>query len=378
MLIDQLLWTEKDGWDELDAQGASNAQLLLVFGSRKSLALSDELASLKAQYPEAKIISATTAGEIIDVEVHDDSLAATAIHFEKTPIKFAHTLIADKSSRVAAEELAKQLPVEELSHVLVISDGLKVNGTKLIEGLSAILPENVSITGGLAGDGADFKQTLVGFDGEPQEGQLVAVGFYGKDLKIGYGSVGGWDPFGPDRRVTKSEANVLYELDGKPALELYKSYLGDKASELPSSALLFPLSMRTHLTDEDQVVRTILSVDEEKQSMTFAGDIAEGNIVRLMKANFDRLVDGAYSAAGNSKERIGSFEPELGLLISCVGRKLVLGQRIEDEVESVREVVGDSAKLTGFYSYGEIAPGNNRFQCRLHNQTMTITLFSEN
>ena len=111
--------------------------------------------------------------------------------------------------------------------------------------------------------------------------------------------------------------------------------------------------------------------------MTFAGDVPEGHYARLMKANFDRLVDGSTGAAKISLETLGSSPPELAILISCVGRKMVLRQRIEEEVEGVREVLGPSPVLAGFYSYGEIAPPSRCARCELHNQTMTITTLSE-
>jgi hypothetical protein len=280
------------------------------------------------------------------------------------------------SSADAGEKLAKSLPSDELVHVFVISDGLKVNGSELVKGLTKILPPHVAVTGGMSGDGARFQQTLVCGEDGFEEGVICAIGFYGSRLKVGYGSMGGWDSFGPERRVTKSRGNVLFELDGQSALALYKKYLGEHAAGLPASGLFFPLSLRS---DESgtPVVRTILGVDEKEQSITFAGDLPEGSFVRLMKANFDRLIDGANHAAQSSTKVIGADSPDLAVLISCVGRKLVLKQRIEEEVESVRDVLGPAATMTGFYSYGEISPFTPSAKCELHNQTMTITTFSE-
>jgi hypothetical protein len=208
------------------------------------------------------------------------------------------------------------------------------------------------------------------------EDLVGVVGLYGDRLRVGYGSMGGWDTFGPDRMITRSVGNVLYELDGEPALTLYKRYLGEHAAGLPASGLRFPLSLRSGHS-ENRVVRTILGVDEEKGSLTFAGDVPQGHQARLMKANVDRLIDGATGAANRSHEVVGSSSPELAVLISCVGRRLVLGQRIEEEVESVRRVLGPGATQLGFYSYGEIAPFTPSAQCELHNQTMTITTFAE-
>jgi hypothetical protein len=263
-----------------------------------------------------------------------------------------------------------------LVHVFVLSDGLRINGSELVNGLTSQLPSDVTVTGGLSADGERFGQTLVVWDGAPESDTVVVLGFYGDRLRVGYGSLGGWDPFGPDRLITRSAGNVLYELDGRSALALYRKYLGVHAQGLPATGLLFPLALRTS-GDQAGVVRTILAIDEAEQSMTFAGDIPQGTHARFMKANFDRLIDGAAGAAKTSYEALGCSSPDLALLISCVGRKLVLKQRIEEEVEGVRDIMGQRTALSGFYSYGEISPFTPSAKCELHNQTMTITTFSE-
>ncbi|HYC79758.1 MAG TPA: FIST C-terminal domain-containing protein, partial [Candidatus Binatia bacterium] len=261
---------------------------------------------------------------------------------------------------------------------MVFSDGLRVNGTALVRGLNEKLPPNVSVTGGLVGDGAGFKKTVLGLNETPQEGRIILIGFYGNSLKIGYGSLGGWDAFGVERIITRSKGNVLYELDGQPALKLYKDYLGSKAQGLPSTGLLFPLRLRPKDSKDTEVVRTILGIDEKDQSMTFAGDMPEGATVALMKANFERLIDGASGAGNMSIEQLGKQEPELAILISCIGRKLVLKERVDEEIDAVRSAIGHGAATTGFYSYGELCPtAASEKQCQLHNQTMTITTFRE-
>ncbi|MFA4919622.1 MAG: FIST C-terminal domain-containing protein, partial [Thermodesulfovibrionales bacterium] len=265
---------------------------------------------------------------------------------------------------------------DDLAHIIVLSDGRNVNGSDLVRGLTKNLPQGVLITGGLAGDGERFQETLTFLDDVPARDTIAVLGLYGKRLKVGYGSLGGWDSFGPERLITRSKGNILYELDGKSALELYKKYLGEHAKNLPASGLLFPLSLRTG-EGESGLIRTILSINEEEQSLTFAGDVPEGAYARLMKANFDRLIDGAIGAAKKSYIAIGSFSPELAILVSCVGRKMILNQRTEEEVEGVRDILGDKTVLAGFYSYGEICPSNLGTKCELHNQTMTITALSE-
>lgn len=310
------------------------------------------------------------------MNLNDDTISLTAIEFEKTKIKTLITGITRvEESFEAGKLLGSLFEPKELINVLVISDGQKVNGSDLVKGLQKYLPQDTIITGGLAGDGSRFKKTLVGLDETPIEGRIAAIGFYGKKLSVSYGSVGGWESFGPERLITRSKGNVLYELDGKPALEIYKLYLGEYAKELPGSGLLFPLSIRTN-SEKAPLVRTILSVDENENSLTFAGNMPEGSYARLMNANLDRLIEGASEAALQSIKG-KTRKPQLALLISCVGRKLVLDQRVEEELEVVRAVYGNETAITGFYSYGEIAPSFNFATCDLHNQTMTITTFTE-
>lgn len=376
MKIQQRKWTSNKGWELFrnDDDISSNC-LVLAFGERHRIEnCYDEISQF---YPDSDIIINSTSGEILGSEVLDDSIVVTAIQLEKTEYKIAAININECSDSFdAGKQLSEKLNGEKLKHVLVISDGGLVNGSELVKGLNEYLAEKVIVTGGLAGDAARFEKTLVGYNLNPDVGNIVAVGFYGDDYYIGYGSFGGWDSFGPKRMVTKSDANILYELDGQSALELYKKYLGDKAKDLPGSALLFPLSIQLE-QDAEPIVRTILSIDEATQSMIFAGDVPEGATVRLMKANFDNLIDGAFEAAESGNEVWKGMQPQLALLISCVGRKLVLDQRIEEEIDSVHEVIGKSIPTTGFYSYGEISPFAGYVNCELHNQTMTITLIGE-
>lgn len=365
-----------DGWSRRPGD-LRQAQLALVFASTSACARPELFDELAAAYPNAEIVGCSTAGEIFDTQVTDDSLSVAAIEFASTEIVCARVPIDSTSESFAAgARLAEALPKERLVHVLVFSEGLRVNGSELVKGLAGALPPEVTVTGGLSGDGHRFERTWVIWRGRPEEGSVVACGLYGDAIRVGYASLGGWDSFGPERLITRSDCNVLYELDGRSALELYKQYLGDHAADLPASGLLFPLSLRTS-PDGTPVVRTILGVNEDDQSMTFAGDMPAGAYARLMKANFDRLIDGAAGAARVSQQALGSGSADLALLISCVGRKMVLQQRVEEEVEGVRDVVGSRTVLTGFYSYGEISPFTPSARCELHNQTMTITTFSE-
>jgi len=374
----QYRWSQGDGWKPtLPTIGAGWKGIVFAFGARPLVQEGALVHELRDHFKGAPLIGCSTSGEIVGEEVVDDSLIATAVSFDHTQWRTASATIAEaKSSYAVGQELARQLNDPSLRHVFVLSDGLNVNGSDLARGLASGVSEGVSITGGLSGDGANFAETWV-IDPEAAGPQrVVAVGLYGDHLRVGYASMGGWKPFGPLRTITRAEGNVLYELDGRSALDLYKEYLGDHAEQLPGSALLFPIVV-TGPQGGEGVVRTVLSVDEQAKSMTFAGDIPQGGTAQFMKTNVDDLVDGATDAAEGSLTGLGGKRPELALLVSCVGRKLVMKQRIEEEVEAVRDVFGADTKITGFYSYGELCPFSQGEECRLHNQTMTITAFAE-
>ncbi len=362
-----------------DAAGLDSPETLVIaFGATSFIENTEPFKHIAEKFPNSKIIGCSTAGEILGEVINDESLSVAVLRFEKTCLDLASApVVKADESFAAGEKIAVALNRPDLRGVIVLSDGLNVNGSQLVAGINSVLPPSVVVTGGLAGDKDRFQQTWVLQDGIPQSHVVSAVGFYGDHVQIGHGSKGGWDMFGPERKVTKAKDNLLFELDGKPALELYKNYLGERAAELPASALMFPLSLRKNSFDEKRIVRTILSVDEANQTMTFAGDLPEGSLVQLMRANFDRLIDGASEAALMTTRNSDHKTEVFSLAISCVGRRLILGERAEEELEAVIEELPPETRQIGFYSYGEISPYATGY-CDLHNQTMTLTTISEN
>lgn len=362
-------WTEP--FPELD----SPTTLVLVFGAPSYIDNNDPITAIVEAYPNSVVVGCSSSGEIHDEYVYDGSLVVAVVKFDHTGVRGAVAPITSDSSRLAGETIASELEAGDLRSVLILSDGLDVNGTALVEGINSILDESVIVTGGLAGDGDRFERTWTIVDGKPVTGYVTAVGFYGDRVIVGHGSKGGWDKFGPERVVTSSSGNVLYELDGEPALDLYKRYLGDRADGLPATGLLFPLSVRESEDSVKQLTRTILSIDEAAGSLTFAGDIPEGYLAQLMQANFDRLVGGAEDAAEIAGV-VDAAGPLLTVAISCVGRRLVLGERTEDELEATMAALPEQTCQVGFYSYGELSPYTTG-SCDLHNQTMTLTVIGE-
>lgn len=362
---------------ELAGLAAFSPQLVLVFASLEAMKELDTDA-LKQAVPGAQWVGCSTAGEISSHGVSDQTMVFTGLRFDKPAFQVAsvsYTGMAD--SLAAGQRLASQLAGPQLKHVLVLGQGADINGSALVDGLTSALGPDVVVTGGLAGDGGRFTGARVLGPHGISDQHIVAVGFDGPSWQITHGSFGGWQPFGPVRCVTRADGNVLYELDGERALDIYKRYLGDYAAQLPASGLLFPWSVLGEDHSAVGLIRTILGVNEADGSLVLAGDVLQGGYLQLMQASVDALVDAAESAAQAALGSVSPASDTLGLLVSCVGRKLVMGGRAEEEVEAVGHVLGQRATLAGFYSNGEISPLIHTTECKLHNQTMTITLVRE-
>ena len=376
----QLIWNPQAGWTPFKAE-PEKVSLVFYFGIRQMLACGKRFSELREMFPAAHVLGCSTGGQINNSDISDDEIVAAAISFDATRLQLVRQDISDaQQSRDCGETIGRALRRDDLAGIFVLSDGLNVNGSELVSGLVAAIGPNIPLTGGLAGDGADFAETLVGGDCAPRPRTIVGIGFYGSAIRIGHGSAGGWDLFGPRRQVTKSTGNVLFELDGQPALDLYERYLGPEDSKgLPGSALLFPIQVHDANRPDSAVVRTVLAVDRRARSMTFAGDVPQGWTAQLMHGNFDRLAEGAADAARQARVSLDASQEEhqFSILISCIGRRLLMGQRTSDEAEAAGAELGTDTVRLGFYSYGEISPHAQSGVCELHNQTMTVTSFAE-
>ncbi|MEN8303141.1 MAG: FIST N-terminal domain-containing protein [Campylobacterota bacterium] len=376
MRIDNLV-LDNGTWENVSTGLKSDdvADIVFIFGDTDTVQEASTYKVIKKKYPDSHIVGSSSSGNILGREISSHSIVATAVKFETSKVEVKSVDYRDGLDlKELSSELVNKLNKDGLKHVFILSDGLQVNGSELVSGVNSALG-NVTVTGGLAGDGDRFLNTYIIADDEAKSGRITAVGFYGDNLTADTGCFGGWSEFGTQRRITKSEANVLYTIDDEPALDFYKRYLGEYASELPQSGLRFPLSIKKD-KDDSEVIRTMLAIDEESKSITYAGNVPEGYLARLMKPDSDMLIEGAGHAAGEIK--VVNDKPALGLVVSCVGRKIVLGQLIDEELEEISDALGKNINLVGFYSYGEIAPFEvDKLKCELHNQTMTLTAIYE-
>ncbi|MDA8575872.1 FIST C-terminal domain-containing protein [Candidatus Marinamargulisbacteria bacterium] len=368
----QFQYHRRHGWSspiQLDA----DVDLVLVFGDKRLVKADSHNQIINRNFPNAVIAAVSTAGEIQGNQIYDNTLSLTAITFEKTSVSGIQVDLSNfKDSFNAGQELGKSFNQKELSHVLVFADGMMTNGADLVEGLESVLLDHITISGGLAGDGVSFNESIVGLNGNNQTNQAIVIGFYGTAIHVEHALQSGWTPLGPKKKITLSTKNTVYEFDHKPAIEFYKSYLKEQADSLPSSGLLFPIKLFND--DDTQVIRTVVGLDTHDQSLRFAGNMPEGALSQIMHAAADDLLNGITQAA----QTLEPHHPDLVIMVSCVSRKLVLDNQIHDEVQDVYDCLSHSnCSMAGFYSYGQINPGHTSKKSRLHNQTMTLIAIRE-
>lgn len=379
MVIEQQQWSAKTGWvarSQVLGLGET-AQVAFLFGAASLIRKSEAFERCRRMYPEAHLLGCSTAGEILGTNISRDTVAITAVSFAKTRVAVSRVDVPDSGGSFAAgAKLVRSLDPSGLKHIFVISEVLQVDASQVMNGINSALSAGVTVSGGFSADGDRQQISHIWCNGGPAQSSVAAVGFYGEHLKVGTAVTGLWGQFGPLRQITKSEGSVLFELDGRSALSLYKEYLGELASGLPASGLLFPISLSVRDTGHS-VLRGLLSVDEATQSMRFAGDVPEGAQVRMMMGSIERLIDDTYEASRQSTSGLGGTPPDLAFIVSCNGRRVVLSQRVEEELEAVGEVLGQKTALAGFYSCGEIAPLAPGETAELHNEALAITTFAE-
>lgn len=361
--------------------------MVLAFGAPEMVAHPSVFQLLRDAYPNSSLIGCSSAGVIAGAEVRDRALSVVVAKFERTKLRTAAALVRDASgARAAGAGLARKLLGPRLRAVLVLAEGLRIDGDALVSGIRSVLGEEVVVAGGLAGDDVRFERTWVCLGNRLQSGLVAGVGFYGTDLIVGCGSESGWVRFGPERAVTRAEGNTLYELDGAPAASVYKRYLGERLAGLPAAGMLYPLALWPPEAHDAFAVRPLIAADSDSGALVFTGAVPEGHRSQLMRTDADRLLHSAVDAALASTRTAGlarrTGEPEvetpsvLGIAVSGMGRRMALGDRADEELKAARRALPPGAVTAGFYGYGEIAPGADG-RCRLQHQSMTLLTLGE-
>ncbi len=376
MDIFQTYYTVSKGWRDPLPHLDSPQTLVLVFGHANYLTISEPFKDILARYPNSVIAGCSTPAGILGDRVARKRLVISVTQFFDTRLQ--GVAIEKKESETSLElgsQVASLLKEDSLVGILTFADSTVINGSQYLQGIEQIVDNDIVITGGLSANSGGTSKNWVLKAGRAQEKVTCAIGFYGSSVNFLSSKGSGWKPFGIKRIITKSKQETIYELDGKPALRLYKNYLGKAADGLPQTGLLYPLAILSE-KPEDNIVRSIMGIDEATQSISFAGDIPQGASTQLMYSTLENLIEGAEEAVDSLSTIHTHSEGVLSIVASCIGRLLVLGSDVEIEVDSVLKRLPYGTQQIGFYSAGEFAT-LGKGACALHNETLTLTVIYE-
>jgi hypothetical protein len=381
MNVETVTWRGAAGWSDDLPEPDGRATLVMVFADDTVVdAPDDPLGQVHERWRGHAVAGCSTAGQFAGPSTVDGAVV-TVVRFDECEVRAVHLdLGLCGSARRAGRDLADLLDAEGLRSIMVLADGLGTDGSLLATGIADVCPA-VDVWGALAADGSRFVDTWNVVDGATAPGMVSAVGFYGSALEIGHGRGDGWHALGPERVVTTSIGRVVHQLDGRATLTLYEDYLGPLADDLPGSGSYLPMSVRD--LDDRVVVRSPVGVDRGNGSVTMAGDVTQGSTAQLLRMSVDGLLHGAELAAKSARIDDADTEPHLAVAFSGVGRRMSLGERADEEPETVRAAIGNAASLVGCWTYGELGPDLDMaftgapVRHDVHNQTMTITTLRE-
>lgn len=338
------------------------------------------LNQINQEFPGIELIGCTTDGEMSSIlGFQQDSL--TLMLFSSDTVKFSTGIGygAQADPNLAADQAVKQATAGHSPPKVCIalpasyiSDGSTTNGGALLQGLEQALGQHVPILGGAAGDQYRFQSTIQFCRTEILTDSLPILLFSG-DIQFSFGTACGWTPIGHKAVVTRSEGTALYEVDGKPALEFYERYLGDRRPTAET-----PVAVYEDNSDY-YYMRVPNTYDEESGKINFLGNIPQNATIQLTDINRDEVVVAAKTAFEAALDRYPeNQEPEAVLLFSCCCRRWLLGTRAREEYQLVRNALPKSVPICGFYTYGELAPLEPQGISHYHQETFVTLLLGSN
>lgn len=332
------------------------------------------LQQINQAFPGLELIGGTTDGEISSVlEFQEDSLTFMVFGSDEMDI-YAGIGRHVSQDAIAATQQAVQQATSQTPHFpkfcLSIPESLTTSGVSILEGLKQALGLEVPIFGGLAADQLRFQQTYQFFKTEVLSDAVPILVFSGSVL-FSHGVANGWHPVGKRSRVTKVDKNVVYEIDGQPALEFYHYYLG----ALPPS-IEYPLAVFNGDNDQDQsfYMRAPSSYDPASGSITFFADIPDQALVQITEANREAILEASQTSMRTAMQNYPGVAPEAALFFSCTARRQILGTRAYEEYALAKGTLAQVIPGCGFYTNGEIAPLQQHGQTQFHNEAFVTVL----
>lgn len=345
--------------------------------------------TLATLLPGVSIVGCSTDGEITADGLSVDSVVLILLSSPSMTARAAHFAgLTPENSLQAGREIASSLASERGRALMLFPDGLTCNGSDIIRGAQEVLNSSFIMAGGTSGDRGRFQKTFQIQNGKAHSTSLVGLMLESDTpLEIGFGVMSGWKPIGIAKTVTHAEGNVVYRIENETALDVYSTFLGDKASQLPAIGVEYPFGLvdesgrvgEKGFRDGDEYIllRAPMAVDRSTGAIQFAASIPQGAKIKMTRAKSTEIIEAAREAASRSLQHL-TGKPDAVFFFSCMARKVVLGRKTDQEIMAAREVYGESIPMIGFYTYGEIANcGENAPICRFHNETATFLAIRE-
>jgi hypothetical protein len=322
------------------------------------------------------LIGCTTDGELSSAGFSTGSAVIGGIVSDQVAFEIASVRDIGGNSGKQGRTLGARFS-DSVRYLQLFSDGITGDGSALLRGLQSALTAEMPIAGGTSGDGGKFVQSWQFLGDQILSDAAVAIGFCG-DFTLGTGVESGWSPIGLPKKVTRAEGNILYELNGESALEVYERFLGRHARNLPAVGVEYPLGLIAPdqgSDDDAMLLRATMSVDREAGAIRFAGEIPEGTMVYLTCGDRGSILDATEKAASHAVAELGAATaPAVVFFYSCMARKMLLGLRTREEFERLRSQLTPEVPILGFYSYGEFCRPKRGLPSVLHNETATISV----
>jgi len=274
-----------------------------------------------------------------------------------------------------------RLAAYDLNHAhreifFTLSQGIEKNGSAFIRGAKETLGLAFPVIGAISSDDFNYKNLAQFYQDQVLHQAALGV-LIGGSFHLGIGSTHGFKPLGKPRTVTKVEGYIIRTIDNKPAVDLYKYFLGDaanlKTNVMNSYAALYPLGVYLEET-RHYLLRNIIDILEDGSIVCPEG-ITEGEEVHLMISNNESCILSAIEAARLAKASLGDRPPKLILVFESLARHKILGNTAYNQIQAIRDTIGGSTPFIGMCSYGEIGPFGNIKSVKnvyLHNENILI------
>ncbi len=329
------------------------------------------LEGIAEAWPGLPLVGGSSDGEIsTSLGFCHDSVLLTLLVGEGVTARVGVGRSISQSIESAVDEAMAEANVEDPKLCISVL-APSSNGSEVVRALNRRLGQGCPILGGLSGDHRESFSKMKEFSGREVLTDSLPLLFLSGDLECSWGVGSGWFPRGEQHVVTRSDGHMVYEIDGKPAIDAYQGHYG----AIPGGSLgEYPLAVYGDPEDSERwTLRAILDSNAEEGSLRFAGEVLEGSSVRFTEVLPEGILAGSTTSLASALENYPGDSPELAMVFSCAARKWVLGTQAQQEIDRLIACADSKdfsgLQIAGLYCFGEISPYSDGLLSTFHNET---------